>query len=54
NLSDGTVELVVEGETEDIELFVSAIQERFSGNLTGKDTEEVITGEQYNSFEIRR
>lgn len=39
NLAAGTVELVVAGATDEVQLFLAAIADRFDGNITHADQE---------------
>ena len=54
NLSDGSVELVVEGATEEVASFLAEVREHFRGNITDQtETSAPGTG-RYRSFDILR
>ena len=52
NLEDGTVELVVEGDREEVAGFTASVQERMAGIITETNTKiEVATGE-FTEFNV--
>lgn len=53
NLSDGTVELEVQGSNVEIERLLEAIRERYRGQIEREETAE-LTLAAGQSFEIRR
>jgi len=53
NLSDGTVEIVCEGEKSALEEFLNAIQENFAGNISGSNVDWKPWSGEFASFEIR-
>ena len=53
NLSDGTVEIVCEGEKEALEEFLNAIQENFAGYISGSNVDWKPWSGEFASFEIR-
>jgi len=53
NLPDGSVELVAQGLDAGVEGFLSAVAERFRGNLRGTDRRTVTVPEEFTTFEIR-
>lgn len=53
NLPDGSVELVAQGVSADVERFLAAVAERFRGNLRGTDRRSVTMIEEFTKFEIR-
>ncbi|QDU81224.1 Acylphosphatase [Polystyrenella longa] len=54
NLPDGTVELFIDGDQDDLEQLVTAIQGRFERNFTRTEVTKQDTKEHYTSFDIRR
>ena len=53
SLSDGTVEIVCEGEKEALEEFLTAIQENFAGYISGFNVDWKPWSGEFASFEIR-
>jgi len=53
NLSDGTVEMLTQGSTEDIEECVRDIKEYFSGYIRETRVEETPLDPKYKDFDIR-
>lgn len=53
NMHDGTVELVVTGESGAIDEFLNNIEARFKGNIEDRTVEEIEATEEFNGFEIR-
>lgn len=53
NLSDGTVEMVVRGDSSAIAAFLAAIDQKFARYIRSTDRTPLETGETYSSFEIR-
>jgi len=53
NLNDGRVELVVEGERNEIGSFLDAIDDRMGILIESVDTSETLTNGEYDSFEVR-
>jgi len=53
NLSDGTVEVVAEGEATEIEAFLQAIQREFGGKIRGVTVEPLSSDEALTDFTIR-
>ena len=54
NLNDGTVELVADGSSVDLDAFLAAVSDRFSRHVTRADVQEVPAGEPFTGFTIRR
>ncbi|MGH7176588.1 MAG: acylphosphatase [Tepidisphaeraceae bacterium] len=54
NLSDGTVELIVEGEASEVERFVDAVSREFSSQIQSVDTRQEPATHEFRGFEIRR
>lgn len=52
NLDDGSVELLVFGNKDEIEKFVSKIREYFKYNITNLTVEEVEFSAEYDKFSI--
>jgi acylphosphatase len=52
NLPDGDVELVAEGEPEDVEAFLAAVARRMAGYIRGGDVRDVPSA-GYRQFVIR-
>ena len=53
NRADGTVELVVDGPTSDVNAFLAAVASHFSRNVTNVETETLHGGELLSSFTVR-
>ena len=53
NLSDGTVEMVVDGIPEDLDAFVSEVSARFDRNIVRVDYEELDSDGSFVEFGIR-
>jgi acylphosphatase len=53
NLSNGNVELVVEGTDEALDKFLGALARRMSGYISGGETEQSPATGEFDSFEIR-
>jgi len=53
NLSDGRVELVVEGDETDVDAYLRRLAERMGDNIDGRDVEEQPPDGSYQRFEIR-
>lgn len=51
NLSDGRVEMHVEGPIEEIDQFVNAIDKTFESKIT-RVTQELVDIRKYNSFKV--
>lgn len=54
NLSDGRVEMVVEGSVSEIERVLAGIRERFAGFITHEVTETSPATGEFGDFGIRR
>jgi acylphosphatase len=54
NLPDGRVELIAEGEPEEIERLLSEIQSAMRGYITDVQTRQLAATGEFSSFEIRR
>lgn len=52
NLTGGDVEVVAQGEAEEVARFLGAIDERMAGYVTSKDVQEQTSG-NYKEFTIR-
>ena len=53
NLSDGSVELVVEGTSSVIDQFLQAIRDRMDGLIADFTTENLAPNGEFTHFEIR-
>lgn len=53
NLSDGTVELVVDAELSVLRNFMDAIEQHFEGYIDNRDESNCSTAEEFREFEIR-
>ena len=53
NLPGGGVELVVEGEQQELDAFLSEVRERFFGNIRGERSDAQSATGEFMSFEIR-
>lgn len=53
NEPDGTVRCVVEGEKDELNRFVAAIQEHMAGNITETQIQERSTVGEFSGFSIR-
>jgi acylphosphatase len=54
NCANGTVELVAEGPTEDVDRLLERLDETFAGNIDRRTVEETSPSEPFGGFEIRR
>lgn len=54
NLSDGSVELVAQGTTSAIQLFLAAVRNRFERNVRGQSEEILDSSEDFRGFDVRR
>lgn len=52
NLRDGRVEIVVEGNTEDVDTLLEKIEEHFEGSITGKVRHDAPASGGFDSFLI--
>lgn len=52
NLRDGSVELAVEGEPDQVEAFLAGLAKRMSGNIRRTDVQDEAA-QGYHGFEIR-
>jgi acylphosphatase len=52
NLADGRVELVVEGDAQEIDSFLAAVAIEFGGNILSTDVTERVASGEYGSFSI--
>lgn len=53
NLADGRVELVAEGEKDDLEAFLGAVRERFLDHLRDEKRDSQPATGEYSGFEIQ-
>ena len=53
NLSDGRVEIYIEGTKEKIEQFCQQIEEHFEGYINGKEDKLIEVEEPFKDFRIR-
>lgn len=54
NQPDGSVELVAQGEPDDIRRFLAAVAKRFQWNIRGTNETSITDTTEFTSFEIRR
>jgi acylphosphatase len=54
NLPDGRVELVVEGDSAEIDRFVAQLESSMRGYINGTETRQFAATGEFESFEIRR
>ncbi len=54
NLPDRTVELVADGDEEEIDAFLESVRERFARQVTKSEVRSVERGEAFVEFSIRR
>jgi acylphosphatase len=54
NCADGTVELVAEGPSRNVERLLESLSQTFAGNIAGQTVEEIAQSEPLRGFEIRR
>ena len=52
NLPDGSVELVIEGDPEQVDAYLAALSQQMAGYIRGADTRDEPPG-QYRDFRIR-
>jgi len=53
NLSDGRVELVVEGQGVEVSRFLAEVETRFADNLSNTEVENGVNTDEFSGFEIR-
>jgi acylphosphatase len=53
NLSDGRVELVAEGESQEVEAFLAEIARRMDGHIQDQTVDQRLASGEFSSFEIR-
>jgi len=53
NLKDGTVELVVEGDREEVTLFIGSVQERMAGVIKETNTTIEVASGEFAEFNVR-
>jgi acylphosphatase len=54
NLSDGRVELVAEGEPNDLDRFLAELESSMRGYVSGTETRQFAATGEFESFETRR
>ena len=54
NCADGTVELMAEGTSRNVERLLENLSQTFAGNIAGQTVEEIAQSEPLRGFEIRR
>ncbi len=54
NLANGQVEMVVEGEAEEIESFIDELKEKMTGLIRQVDVDKTQPRGEFSRFEIRR
>lgn len=54
NLSDGTVEMIVDGSEDVVKSLMGTIDRRFPSNISRTDEATVSRGEEFAGFQIRR
>ena len=52
NLADGSVELVAEGEREEIRSFIAELEERMEANIRGKTEHRNLAEQAYRDFSV--
>ena len=52
NLSDGSVEMLVEGEKDEVNRFLTSVENRMRGYVTDRTTAERVGERQFSGFEI--
>ncbi len=53
NLTDGRVELVVEGDRQELDEFLREVRERFFGNIRDERLDRQAASGEFEGFEIR-
>ncbi|MCP4708322.1 MAG: acylphosphatase [Planctomycetes bacterium] len=53
NMSDGSVEMVVEGEGMEVDAFMDDLAEQMQGKIRGVDVQEEVYQREFDGFEIR-
>ena len=53
NLSNGSVELVIEGSRSNLDVFLATVSEKFARNIDSIDCEELVSEERFVKFGIR-
>ncbi|HEX4071368.1 MAG TPA: acylphosphatase [Planctomycetaceae bacterium] len=54
NRADGTVELVAEGSSRNVERLLESLSQTFAGSIAGQTVEEIAQSDPLRGFEIRR
>jgi acylphosphatase len=54
NCADGTVELVAQGRTENVDSLLASLGQSFAGDIERQTAEEIPVTEPFDGFEIRR
>ncbi len=54
NLSDGRVEMVAEGERDEIDRLLARVDSAMKGNIAAVDREESAATDEFSEFAIRR
>ena len=54
NLADGRVELVAEGEKEEIERFLSEIHDKMEGRIKSRTDDDAPANGEFSDFDVRR
>ena len=52
NLEDGTVELVIEGNHEEVALFITSVQERMAGIIKETNTKIEVASGEFTEFNV--
>ena len=52
NLPDGSVEMLAEGEKDEVNRFLASVENRMRGHVTDRTTLERMGDEQFSGFEI--
>lgn len=54
NLSDGRVELIVQGQPADVDAIIESVKQKMAANIVNADVHDANGSEVFGVFEIRR
>jgi len=54
NVNDGTVETIVEGEEIEVDMFLAAVEDYFTGYISAVEVEPAPGDERFDGFKVRR
>ena len=54
NVNDGTVEVIVEGDEIEVDMFLAAVEDYFTGYIAAVEVEPAPADERFDGFKVRR